>query len=96
VNKKKQKNFDNFWPVALQRPREADQKFFGSFFQKRTPCFYLFFIFWTAWELQKNFINLLWRGRWHRAQGRLRKPSVTHPCFHQAGGDGLGRIKRIS
>jgi hypothetical protein len=43
VNKKKQKNFDNFWPVALQRPREAEKKFFGSFFQKRTPCFCLFF-----------------------------------------------------
>jgi hypothetical protein len=39
VNKKKQKNFDYFWPVALERPREAEQKFFGSFFQKRTPCF---------------------------------------------------------
>jgi hypothetical protein len=35
VNKKKQKNFVNFWPVAVQRPREAEQKFFGSFFQKR-------------------------------------------------------------
>jgi hypothetical protein len=43
VNKKKQKNFDHFWPEALQRPREAEQKFFGSFFQKRTACFYLFF-----------------------------------------------------
>jgi hypothetical protein len=43
VNKKKQKNFNNFWPVALERPREAEQKFFGSFFQKRTPCFYLLF-----------------------------------------------------
>jgi hypothetical protein len=51
VNKKKQKNFNHFWPVALERPREAEQKFFGSFFQKRTPCFYLFFNFWTAWEL---------------------------------------------
>jgi hypothetical protein len=40
---KEAKNFDNFWPVALQRPREAEQKFFGSFFQKRTPCFYLLF-----------------------------------------------------
>jgi hypothetical protein len=39
VNKKKQKNFDNFWPVALQRTREAEQKFFGSFFQKRTSSF---------------------------------------------------------
>jgi hypothetical protein len=39
VNKKKQKNFNNFWPVALERSREAEQKFFGSFFQKRTPCF---------------------------------------------------------
>jgi hypothetical protein len=45
VNKKKQKNFNNFWPVALERPREAEQKFFGSFFQKRTPCFYLLFQF---------------------------------------------------
>jgi hypothetical protein len=43
VNKKKQKNFNNFWPVAFERPREAEQKFFGSFFQKRTPCFYLLF-----------------------------------------------------
>jgi hypothetical protein len=34
VNKKKQKNFVNFWPVAVQRPREAEQKFFGSFFKK--------------------------------------------------------------
>jgi len=32
VNKKKQKNFNNFWPVGLERPREAEQKFFGSFF----------------------------------------------------------------
>jgi hypothetical protein len=39
VNKKKQKNFNHFWPVALERLREAEQKFFGSFFQKRTPCF---------------------------------------------------------
>jgi hypothetical protein len=30
VNKKKQKNFKHFWPVALQQPREAEQKFFGS------------------------------------------------------------------
>jgi hypothetical protein len=43
VNKKKQKNVNNFWPVALEQPREAEQKFFGSFFQKRTPCFYLIF-----------------------------------------------------
>jgi len=40
VNKKKQKNFD-FFDVALSLPhtREADQKFFGSFFQKRTSYF---------------------------------------------------------
>jgi hypothetical protein len=43
VNKKNQKNFNNFRPVALERPREAEQKFFGSFFQKRTSCFYLLF-----------------------------------------------------
>jgi hypothetical protein len=24
VNKKKQKNFNNFWPVAFERPREAE------------------------------------------------------------------------
>jgi hypothetical protein len=45
VNKKKQKNFNNFWPVALERLREAEQKFFGSFFQKRTPCFYSLSLF---------------------------------------------------
>jgi hypothetical protein len=39
VNKKKQKNFIGFWPVVLERPREAEQKFFGSFFQKRTAFF---------------------------------------------------------
>jgi hypothetical protein len=45
VNKKKQKNFDNFWPVALQRPWRRGPKVFWFFFQKRTPCFYLFFYF---------------------------------------------------
>jgi hypothetical protein len=30
---------------GLATPREAEQKFFGSFFQKRTACFYLFFYF---------------------------------------------------
>jgi hypothetical protein len=39
VNKKKQKNFVSFWAVAFLTPREAEQKFFGSFFQKRTSCF---------------------------------------------------------
>jgi hypothetical protein len=63
VNKKKQKNFNNFWPVALERPREAEQKFFGSFFQKRTPCFYLLFQFFGRLgscqkRSKKNFINL--------------------------------------
>jgi hypothetical protein len=39
VNKKKQKNFD-FFDVALFVPHrpEGEQKFFGSFFQKRTAC----------------------------------------------------------
>jgi hypothetical protein len=40
VNKKKQKNFD-FFDVASPVPQgcEAEQKFFGSFFQKRTSFF---------------------------------------------------------
>jgi hypothetical protein len=40
VNKKKQKNFD-FFDVALlvSHPPEGEQKFFGSFFQKRTAFF---------------------------------------------------------
>jgi hypothetical protein len=45
VNKKKQKNFNNFWPVALERPREAGQKFFGSFFKKELLVFTYFSIF---------------------------------------------------
>jgi hypothetical protein len=40
VNKKKQKNFIYFWPVALGHAgldgTVPEQKFFGSFFQKRT------------------------------------------------------------
>jgi len=42
VNKKKQKNFD-FFDVSLsvQHGPEGEQKFFGSFFQKRTAC-----VFW--------------------------------------------------
>jgi hypothetical protein len=35
VNKKKQKNFINFWPVAVSTPREAERSFFGSFFSKK-------------------------------------------------------------
>jgi hypothetical protein len=38
--KRSKKNFD-FFDVALPvpHPREAEQKFFGSFFQKRTAFF---------------------------------------------------------
>jgi hypothetical protein len=45
VNKKKQKNFVSFRPVAVSTPREAEQKFFAAarggllFFQKRTSFF---------------------------------------------------------
>jgi hypothetical protein len=38
MNKNQQKNLVTFIPLVSQ-PREADQKFFGSFFQKRTSCF---------------------------------------------------------
>jgi len=40
VNKKQQKNFD-FADVALPVPqaREAEQKFFAAFFQKRSASF---------------------------------------------------------
>jgi hypothetical protein len=40
VNKKKQKNFYSLgrrpWALAVQTARSSEQKFFGSFFQKRT------------------------------------------------------------
>jgi hypothetical protein len=37
VNKKKQKNFDFFdVPRTMPNGREAEQKVFGAFFQKRT------------------------------------------------------------
>jgi hypothetical protein len=37
VNKKNQKNFDSQDVTrTVPHPREAEQKFFGSFFQKRT------------------------------------------------------------
>jgi len=40
VNKKKQKNFYFFvGTLPVPHAREAEQKFFGSFFQKRTACF---------------------------------------------------------
>jgi hypothetical protein len=40
VNKKQQKNFDVFdVPPLVPHGREAEQKFFGSFFQKRTASF---------------------------------------------------------
>jgi hypothetical protein len=60
VNKKKQKNFNNFWPVALERPWRRGAKVFWFFFSKKNSLFLLtFLIFWTAWELhkkkQKNF-----------------------------------------
>jgi hypothetical protein len=42
VNKKKQKNFDNFWPMALERSREAEQKFFASFFKKEVLASFLY------------------------------------------------------
>jgi hypothetical protein len=51
VHKKKKENFYISDPSWLQ-PREAEQKFFGSFFQKRTSCFYSFCFFLTAWQLQ--------------------------------------------
>jgi hypothetical protein len=62
VNKKKQKNFVNFWPVAVQRPREAEQKFFGSFFQKKNFLNLLTFLpFMGSWVVTqkeaKNFFG---------------------------------------
>jgi hypothetical protein len=44
LKKKKQKNFDSaprHVAPALPQTREAEQMFFGSFFQKRTACFLL-------------------------------------------------------
>jgi len=39
VNKKKQKNFNFLWDeAALCQQPPTWQKFFGSFFQKRTAC----------------------------------------------------------
>jgi hypothetical protein len=43
VNKKKQKNFDNFWPVALQRPWRRGAKVFWFFFSKKNSLFLLIF-----------------------------------------------------
>jgi hypothetical protein len=45
VNKKKQKNFDNFWPVALQRPWRRGPKVFWFFFSKKNSLFSLIFLF---------------------------------------------------
>jgi len=41
VNKKKQKNFarGGYWPVSVSHRREAEQTFFGAFFQKSTSSF---------------------------------------------------------
>jgi hypothetical protein len=39
VNKKKQKNFIHFGSGVVSAPREAEQKFLRSFFQKATACF---------------------------------------------------------
>jgi len=36
VNKKKQKNFDTLDPGGFTTRAQKEQKFFGSFFQKRT------------------------------------------------------------
>jgi hypothetical protein len=52
VNKKKQKNFNHFWPVALERPWRRGAKVFWFFFSKKNSLFLLTFLnFWTAWEL---------------------------------------------
>jgi hypothetical protein len=72
VNKKKQKNFNNFWPVALERPREAEQKFFGSFFQKRTPCFTYFSQFLDGLGVTKN-LSLRFARVLHRPEPNQRR-----------------------
>jgi hypothetical protein len=60
VNKKKQKNFNNFWPVALEQPWRRGAKVFWFFFSKKNSLFLLtFLIFWTAWELRKKAKRLL-------------------------------------
>jgi hypothetical protein len=41
VNKKEAKKTLLIWPVRVTRPGANAQKFFGSFFQKRTACFRL-------------------------------------------------------
>jgi hypothetical protein len=41
VNKKKQKNFNRFWPTVFPTPREAEQKsFLVLFFKKELLSFY--------------------------------------------------------
>jgi len=55
LNKKKQKNFDHFWPVALERLREAEwpwndfakrsKSFLVLFFKKELLVFTYFFNF---------------------------------------------------
>jgi hypothetical protein len=42
LKKSSAKNFCSSGPRAFPTPREAEQKFFGSFFQKRTACFLTF------------------------------------------------------
>jgi hypothetical protein len=44
VNKKKQKNFDNFWPVAVQRPWRRGAKVFWFFFSKKNSLLLLIFL----------------------------------------------------
>jgi len=43
VNKKKQKNFNHFWPVALERPYRSGAKVFWFFFSKKNSLFLLIF-----------------------------------------------------
>jgi hypothetical protein len=42
VNKKKQKNFNHFWPVALERPWRRGAKVFWFFFSKKNSLFYTY------------------------------------------------------
>jgi hypothetical protein len=55
VNKKKQKNFNNFWPVALERPWRRGAKVFWFFFSKKNSLFLLtFLIFGRLESYQKS------------------------------------------
>jgi hypothetical protein len=62
VNKKKQKNFDNFWPVALQRPwRRGAKVFWFSFSKKNSLFLFTFLIFGRLGSYEKEAKRLLLR-----------------------------------